>query len=65
MLKKLEGIIYPEFYKKVALAMQDQRTTLQSLQKQMDTIITQHCIMMHLDHPHNGEYVRCDKGMCR
>ena len=30
-LKKLEGIIHPEFYKTVALAMQDKRTTVQSL----------------------------------
>ena len=38
-LKKLECIIYPEFYKKVALPMQDQRTTVQSLQKKIDTIV--------------------------
>ena len=38
-LKKWEGIMYLELYKKVALAMHDPRTTVQLLQKQMDTII--------------------------
>ena len=38
-LKKLEGIIFPELYKKVAAEMQDERMTLQSLQKSMNTII--------------------------
>ena len=30
-LKKLQGIIFPHFYKKVAAEMQDERTTLQLL----------------------------------
>ena len=30
-LKKLEGIMYPEYYVKVAIAMQKSQTTLRSL----------------------------------
>ena len=33
--------------------------------KKMDTIIIDQWVMMHLDHPHNREYVRGDKGVCR
>ena len=57
-LRKLEGIIFPEFYKKVAAKMQDERTTLQSLQKSINTIIIEQWVMMHLDHPQNIQYVR-------
>ena len=62
-LKKLEGIIFPEFYKKVASVMQDDRTNLQSLHKSMDTIIIEQWVMMHLDHPNNIHYVRPEKGV--
>ena len=62
-LKKLEGIIFPEFYKKVAAEMQDERTTLQSLQKSIDTIIIEQWVVMHLDHPQNIQYVRPEKGV--
>ena len=47
---------YPEFYKKVAFTMQDQRSTV-------DTIIIDHWVMMDLDDPHHGEYVQGDKGV--
>ena len=47
-LKKLEDMIFPEFYKKVAVEMQDERRTLRSLQKSIDTIIIEHWVMMHL-----------------
>ena len=63
-LKKLEGIILPEFYKKVAAEMQEEKTTLQSLQKSIDTIIIEQWVSMHLDHPHNIQYVRPEKGVC-
>ena len=62
-LKRLEGIIFPEFYKKVAAEMQDEKTTLQSLQKSIDTIIIYQCVMMHLDHSPDSEYVRPEKGV--
>ena len=52
-VNKLEGIIFPELYKKVAAEMQDERTTLQSLQKWIDTIIIEQWVTMHLDHPQN------------
>ena len=61
--KKLEGIIFPDFYKKVAAEMQDELTTLQSLQKSNDTIIIEQWVMMHLDHPRNFQYVRPEKGV--
>ena len=61
LLKKLEGIMYPEYYKKIALAMQESRTTVRSLHNQMDTIITQQWVMMHLDHPNNGDWVLLEK----
>ena len=35
-LKKLEDIILPEFYKRVAAEMQEEKTTLKSLQKLFD-----------------------------
>ena len=43
--------------------MQDERTTLQSLQKSIDTIIIKHWVMMHLDHPQNIQYARPAKGV--
>ena len=46
--RELEGIIYSEFYKKVEFAMQDQRSTL-------DTIIIDHTVMIDLHDPHHGE----------
>ena len=55
-LRKLEGIILPEFYKKVAADMQEEKTTLKSLQKSFDNIILEQWVSMHLDHPHNGQY---------
>ena len=63
-LKKLDGIIIPPFYNKVAAEMRDERTTLQPLQKSIDTIIIEHWVMMHLDHPQNIQYVRPEKGVC-
>ena len=63
VLKKLGGIIFPDFYKKVAAEMQDKRTTLQSLQKSIETIIIQQWVMMHRDHPQNIQYVRPEKGV--
>ena len=53
-LEKLEGVILPEFYKKVAAELQEEKTTLKSLQKSLDTIILEQWVSMHLDHPGNG-----------
>ena len=64
-LTTMEGIIYQEFHKKVALVMQDQRTSVQSIKEKMDTIIIDQWVMTHLDHPGNREYLRADKGVCR
>ena len=63
-LKKLEVIILPEFHKKVAAEMQEEKTTLQSLQKLVDTIIIEQWVSMHLDPPQNGQYVPPEKGVC-
>ena len=38
-LKKLDAILLPEFYKKVAEVMQEEKTTLKSLPKLIDDII--------------------------
>ena len=62
-LKKLEGIILFELYKKVAAEMQEEKTTLQSLQKSIDTTIIEQWVSMHLDHLHNGQYIRPEKGL--
>ena len=62
-LKKLEAITFSDFYKKVAAEMQDERTTLQSLQKSIDTIIIQQWAVMHLDHQRHNQYVRPEKGV--
>ena len=64
-LKKLKGVILPESYKKVAAEMQEEKTTLKSLQKSFDTIILEHWVSMHLNHPGNGQYVRPEKGVYR
>ena len=64
-LKKLDGIILPEFNKKVAAKMQEEKTTLKSLQKLFDNIILEQWVSMHLDYPHNGQYVSAEKGVCR
>ena len=62
-LKKLDGILLPEFYKKVAEVMQEEKTTLKSLPNSIDDIILDQWVSMHLDHPHNGQYVRPEKGV--
>ena len=62
-LKKLEGIILPEFYKKTAAEMQEEKTTLKSLQKSSDNIILEQWVSMHLDHPHNGQYGQPEGGV--
>ena len=53
----------PEFYKKVAAEMQEEKTTLKSLQKSFDDIILEQWVSMHLNQPHNGQYVRPEKGL--
>ena len=60
-LKKLDGILLPEFYRKVAELMQEEKATLKSLQNSFDDIILDQWVSMHLDHPHNSQYVRPDK----
>ena len=62
-LNKLQGIIFPEFYKKVAAEMHDELTTLQSLRKSIDTIIIEQRVMMHGDHPQKIQYSRPQKGV--
>ena len=62
-LKKLDGILLPEFYKKEAEVMQEEKTTLKSLPNVIDDIILDHWVSMHLDQPHNGQYVRPEKGV--
>ena len=62
-LKKLDGILLPDFYKKVAEAMQEEKATRKSLQNRFDNIILDQWVSMHLDHPHNGQYVRPEKGV--
>ena len=62
-LKKLDGILLPEFYKKVTEVMQEEKTTLKSLPKSIDDIILDQWVSMHLDHPHNGQNVRPGKGV--
>ena len=55
--------LLPEFYNKVAEVMQEEKTTLKSLQNSFDDIILEQWVSMHLDHPHNGQYVRPEKGV--
>ena len=62
-LKKLDGILLPEFYNKVAEVMQEGKITLKYLQNSFDDIILEQWVSMHLDHPHNGQYVRPEKGV--
>ena len=62
-LKKLDGILLPEFYNKVAEVMHEGKTTLKSLQNSFDDIILEQWVSMHLDHPHNGQYVWPEKGV--
>ena len=62
-LTKLDGILLPEFYKKVAELMQEEKTTLKSLQHLFDDIILYQWVSMHLDHPHNNQYVQPEKGV--
>ena len=62
-LKKLDWILLPELYKKVAEDMQEEKTTLKSLQKSFDDIILEQWVSMHPDHPHKGQYVQPEKGV--
>ena len=62
-LKKLDGILLPELYKKVAEVMQEEKKTLTSLPNLIDDIILEQWVSIHLDHPHNGQYVRPEKGV--
>ena len=64
-LKKLDGTLLPEFYIKVAAEMQEEKTSLKSLQNSFDNIILEQWVSMRLDHPHNGQYVRSEKGVGR
>ena len=61
--KKLDGILLPEFYKKVAEVMQEEKTTLKSLPNSIEDIILAQWVSMHLEHPHNGQYVGPEKGV--
>ena len=54
-LKKLDGILLPEFYKKVAEVMHEEKTTPKSLPNSIDDIILDQWVPMHLYHPHNGQ----------
>ena len=60
-LKKMDGFLLPEFYKKVPEVIQEEKTTLKSLQNSFDDIILDQWVSMHLDHAHNGQYVRPEK----
>ena len=62
-LKKLDGILLPEFYKKLAQEMQEDKRTLKSLQNLFNDIILEQWVSMHQDRPHNGQYVRPEKGV--
>ena len=62
-LKKLDGILLPELYKKVAEVMQEEKTTLKSLLNLIGDIVLDQWVSMHLDHPHNGQYARPEKGV--
>ena len=62
-LKKLDGGLLLEFYKKVAEVMQQEKPTLKSLPNSIDDIILDQWVSMHRDHPHNGQYVRPEKGV--
>ena len=53
----------PEFYKKVAAEIEEEKTTLKSLQKSFDDIILEQWVSMHLANAHNGQYVRPEKGV--
>ena len=64
-LKKLEGIILPEFYKKMAAKMQEEKTTLTLLQNTFDNFILEQWVPMHLDHSWNSQYVRTEKRVGR
>ena len=41
--------------------MQEEKIALKSWQKSFDDIIPEQWVSMHLDHPHNGQYVRPEK----
>ena len=64
-LGKLDGILLPDFYRKVAEVIQEEKTTLKSLPNSIDDIILDQLVSMHLDHPHNGQYVRPEKRVYR
>ena len=64
-LEKLEGVILPEFYKKVAAEMQEEKSNLKALQKSLDTIILEQLVSMQLQHAGNGQYVRSEKDLYR
>ena len=64
-LSKLEGVILLSFYKKLAAEMQEEKTTVKSLQKSLDNIILEQWVSVHLDHPGNGQYVPPEKGVDR
>ena len=47
----------------MAEVMQEEKTTLKSLPNLIDDIILDQWVSMHLDQPHNGQYVRPEKGV--
>ena len=61
--KETGGYHLAEFYRQVADVMQEEKTTLRSLQTSIDTIIIDQGVSMHLYQPGNGQYVRREKGV--
>ena len=47
----------------MAEVIQEEKTTLKSLPNSIDDNILDQWVSMHLDHPHNGQYVGPEKGV--
>ena len=47
----------------MAEGMQEEKTILKSSLNSIDDIIVDQWVSMHLDHPHNGQYIRPEKGV--
>ena len=65
--KKLEGLHLPSLLQKVCAHMHLKESTSRTTQNYIDAQITDQCVMFHLDHPDNKQYVNQTAGtrQCR
>ena len=63
--KKLERPHLPSILQKVCAHMNLKDSTLRSTQNYINALVKEQCVIFHLDHPDNKQYVNQTAGMCQ